>query len=44
MIKSVSKNLEMALIGYGAGAKTLTTETPQEFEMPQMPEGQPRRK
>jgi hypothetical protein len=44
MIKSVSKDFEMVLIGYGTGAKTLITETPQKFEMPQMPEGQPRRK
>jgi hypothetical protein len=41
MIKSVSKDIEMVLIGYGTGAKTLITETPQKFEMPQMP---PRRK
>jgi hypothetical protein len=44
MIKSVSKDFEMVLIGYGTGAKTLITETPQKFEMPQMPEGRPRRK
>jgi hypothetical protein len=44
MIKSVSKDTEMVLIGYGTGAKTLITETPQKFEMPQMPEGRPRRK
>jgi len=37
MIKSQSKDLEMVLIGYGTGAKTLITETPQKFEMPQMP-------
>jgi hypothetical protein len=41
MVKSVSKDIEMVLIGYGTGAKTLITETPQKFEMPQMP---PRRK
>ncbi|MBP1747455.1 MAG: hypothetical protein H6Q54_2070 [Deltaproteobacteria bacterium] len=44
MIKSVSKDMEMVLIGYGTGAKTQITETPQKFEMPQMPEGRPRRK
>ncbi len=44
MIKSVLKNLQMVLIGYGTGAKTLITQTPQEFEMPQMREGRPRRK
>jgi hypothetical protein len=44
MIKSQSKDMEMVLIGYGTGAKTLITETPQKFEMPQIPEGQPRRK
>ena len=44
MIKSQSKGTEMVLIGYGTGAKTLITETPQKFEMPQMPEGRPRRK
>lgn len=44
MIKSVSKDLEMVLLGYGTGAKTLITETPQKFEMPQMPERPPRRK
>jgi hypothetical protein len=44
MIKSVSKDFEMVLIGYGTGAKTLITEIPQKFEMPQMPGGRPRRK
>ena len=44
MIKSVSKDTEMVLIGYGTGARTLITETPQKFEMPQMPERRPRRK
>jgi hypothetical protein len=44
MIKSVSKDLEMVLLGYGTGAKTLITETPQKFEMPQMPERPLRRK
>jgi hypothetical protein len=44
MIKSVSKDTEMVLIGYGTGAKTQITETPQKFEMPQMPERRPRRK
>jgi len=47
MIKSVSKDTEMVLIGYGTGAKTLITETPQKFEMPkrpQIPEGRPRKR
>jgi hypothetical protein len=37
LIKSQAKDFEMVLLGYGAGAKTLITETPQKFEMPQMP-------
>jgi hypothetical protein len=41
MVKSQSKEFEMILLGYGTGAKTLITETPQKFEMPQMP---PKRK
>lgn len=41
MVKSQSKEFEMVLLGYGTGAKTLITETPQKFEMPQMP---PRKK
>jgi hypothetical protein len=44
MVKSVSKDVEMVLLGYGTGAKTLITETPQKFEMPQIPERRPRRK
>ena len=44
MVKSVSKDLEMVVLGYGTGAKTLITETPQKFEMPKIPEGRPRRK
>jgi hypothetical protein len=35
LIKSQSKDMEMVLIGYGTGAKTLITETPQDFQMPQ---------
>jgi hypothetical protein len=38
MVKSQSKEFEMALLGYGTGAKTSITETPQKFEMPQMPQ------
>ena len=38
MVRSQSKEFEMILLGYGAGAKTLITETPQKFEMPQMPQ------
>ena len=41
MVKSQSKDFEMVLLGWGTGAKTLITETPQKFEMPQMP---PRRR
>lgn len=37
MIKSQSKDQEMVLIGHGTGAKTQITETPQRFEMPQIP-------
>ena len=44
LIKSQSKDMEMVLLGYGTGAKTLITETPQKFEMPQIPERRPRRK
>jgi len=47
MIKSQSKDMEMVLTAHGTGAKTQITETPQKFEMPQMPqmpEGRPRRK
>jgi hypothetical protein len=44
MIKSVSKDTDMVLIGYGTGAKTQITETPQPAEMPQIPERRPRRK
>jgi hypothetical protein len=36
MVKSQSKEFEMVLLGYGTGAKTLITERPQKFEMPQM--------
>ena len=39
MVKSQSKDFEMVLVGYGTGAKTLITETPKKFEMPQMPRG-----
>ncbi len=38
LIKSVSKDTEMVLTAYGTGAKTQITETPQKFEMPQMPQ------
>jgi hypothetical protein len=44
LIKSQSRDMEMVLLGYGTGAKTLITETPQKFEMPQMPERRPRKK
>ncbi len=38
MVKSQTKEFDMVLLGYGTGAKTLITETPQKFEMPQMPQ------
>ncbi len=38
LIKSQSKDAEMALTGYGTGAKSQITEAPQKFEMPQMPQ------
>ncbi len=44
MVKSQSKEFDMVLLGYGMGAKTLITETPQKFEMPQMPQMPMRRK
>ncbi len=44
MVKSQSKEFEMVLLGYGTGAKTLITETPQKFEMPQMPQMPTKRK
>ena len=44
MVKSQSKEFEMVLLGYGTGAKTLITETPKKFEMPQMPQLPPKRK
>jgi len=44
MVKSQSKDFEMVLLGYGTGATTLITETPQKFEMPQMPQMPPKRK
>ena len=42
MAKSQSKEFEMVLVGYGTGAKTLITETPQSFDMPKMPRGTPK--
>jgi hypothetical protein len=44
MVKSQSKEFEMVLLGYGTGAKTLITETPQKFEMPKMPQMPQKRK
>lgn len=38
MIKSLSKDTEMVLTGYGSGAKTQITETPKKFDMPAMPQ------
>jgi hypothetical protein len=37
VVKSKSKDAEMVLLGYGAGATTQIKETPQKFQMPQMP-------
>lgn len=39
MVKTKSKDMEMVLLGYGSGAKSLITEKPQKFQMPQMPKG-----
>ena len=39
LVKSQSDKFEMVLLGFGTGAKTLITETPQTFEMPNMPQG-----
>jgi hypothetical protein len=44
IVKSQAKDFEMVLVGYGTGAQTLITETPQKFEMPQMPQMPPRKK
>ncbi len=44
MVKSKSKDFEMVLLGYGTGAKTQITETPQKFEMPKMPMMPPKRR
>jgi hypothetical protein len=38
MVKSQTKDGEMVLLGYGTGATSLITETPQKFEMPAMPQ------
>ncbi|OGP92983.1 MAG: hypothetical protein A2156_16105 [Deltaproteobacteria bacterium RBG_16_48_10] len=42
VVKSQSKDFEMVLTGYGTGARTLITETPQKFEMPKLPRGMPK--
>ncbi len=44
VVKSQSADHEMVLLGHGTGAKTLITETPQKFEMPQMPAFPPKGK
>jgi hypothetical protein len=44
VVKSKSKFFEMVLLGYGTGAKTQITESPQKFEMAQMPSLPPIRK
>jgi len=36
LIKSQGKAFEMVLTGYGTGGRSLVTEKPQKFEMPQM--------
>lgn len=38
LVKSLSKDHEMVLLAYGTDAKTLITEEPQKFKMPQMPQ------
>jgi len=43
MVKSQSKDFEMVLLGYGTDAKSQITETPQKFEMPQIPQRPERR-
>ncbi len=42
LVKSKGKDFEMQLTGYGTGAKTGITETPQKFQMPKMPAGMPK--
>lgn len=44
LVKSKGKDFEMVLLSYGTGAKTLITETPQKFEMPQLPQIRPKRR
>jgi hypothetical protein len=44
MVKSQSDKFEMLLLGFGTGAKTLITETPQSFKMPTMPQGMPKQR
>jgi len=36
LVKSKSKDVEITLLGYGTGAKTLITERPQKFQIPKM--------
>jgi len=43
MVKSQSKDFEMVLLRYGTDAKSQITETPQKFEMPQIPQRPERR-
>lgn len=44
VIKSQAKDMEMVLLSYGTGAKSLITETPHKMEMPQIPERRPKRR
>jgi hypothetical protein len=44
IIKSQTKEVETVLLAYGTGAKTLITETPKKFEMPQVPMMPPKSK
>jgi len=37
VVKSQARDFEMVLTGYGTGARSLITETPQKMQMPQMP-------
>ncbi len=43
-VKYKSEGFEMVLLGYGKGAQSLITETPQKLEMPQLPERRPRKR
>ncbi len=44
LFKSQGKDFEMVLTGYGTGGRSLVTEKPQKFEMPQMGKERPKSK